>query len=118
MNTPTQYVNIVYFKEDSSKLDDYTLKIKLSEEGHGCASLAEAVLGGKRALVVIKVVNRAKAAGFLSFDSIRVERELMHRISTEDEFGAFPHMIATFDDACNTYFVMVSNCPTERRARC
>lgn len=96
-----------------SRLDDYTLKFKLGEGGYGSAWLAETVLDGERALVVIKAINRAKAAGLhSSFDSICVERELMHRISTEDKFGDFPHMIETFDDAYNTYFVMVSTLPT------
>ena len=45
--------------ELSSRLDDYTLKIKLGEGGYGSAWLAETVLDGERALVVIKVVNRA-----------------------------------------------------------
>ena len=95
--------------ELSSRLDDYTLKIKLGEGGYGSAWLAETVLDGERALVVIKVVNRAKAASLLSYDAVSVERELMQRISTGDRFGEFLHIIEAFDDAYNAYFVMVSN---------
>ena len=94
--------------ELSSRLDDYTLKYLLGQGGCGSVYLAERLLESVRAQVALKVVNREHAAINHNFVSLAAEKKLMERFHTDDKPGFFTHLIETFEDQHNTYFVIVS----------
>lgn len=94
--------------ELNSRLEAYTLKYKLGEGGFGKVYLAETVIDGECALVAIKAVKRVTRAGRMKSEVLSAEKRLMQLLSTEDEHGSFPHLIETFEDKHNAYFVSVN----------